>query len=151
MLHVRPYVPADRAFVLSLAERLTTGMPAWRDPALWGAAVHGWVESSIDNYPQRTMVFIAEDERGEPLGFATVSHDRHFSGERQAYMGELVTSSGAEGRGVGTALVQACEEWARDQGYQKLAVSTGAANSRALGLYHQLGFGDEDIKLVKLL
>ena len=97
------------------------------------------------------MVFVAEDDRGQPLGFATVTHDTHFTGERQAYIGELATSAQAEGHGVGKALLQACEQWARDQGYRVLALATGAANQRALGFYHHLGYRDEDVKLVKLL
>jgi len=34
MLRVRPYVPDDRASVLSLAPRLAIGMQPWRDLAL---------------------------------------------------------------------------------------------------------------------
>jgi predicted N-acetyltransferase YhbS len=54
------------------------------------------------------MVLIAEDEKGERLGFATVSHSTHFTGQSQAYIGELASSEKVEGRGVGSALVEAC-------------------------------------------
>jgi GNAT superfamily N-acetyltransferase len=147
MLRVRPYVPTDRAFVFSLAPRLTIGMPSWRDRQLWLSAVEGWITASIERHNHTTMVFVAEDE-GQWLGFASVSHDTHFTGQRQAYIGELVTSEMAE---VGAALVRACEQWARDQGYPILALTTGAANAHALGFYHHLGFHDEDVKLIKLL
>ncbi len=151
MLRVRPYVPSDRAFVLSLAPRLSIGMQPWRDLKLWLMTVESWLTESINQYGDKTMVLIAEDEQGEPFGFATVSHSTHFTGQRQAYIGELATRETAEGRGVGTALVKACEQWAREQGYTLLAVSTGAANTRALRLYHHLGFQDEDVTLTKLL
>jgi GNAT superfamily N-acetyltransferase len=151
MIHVRPYVSDDRTFVLSLAPRLLIGMPPWRDPQLWLTAFQDWITSSIDQHGQKTMVFVAENDQGEGLGFATLSHETHFTGEQQAYINELVTSEVAEGRGVGTALIQACEQWAREQGYRILALSTGAANRRALGFYRHLGFRDEDVKLVKLL
>ena len=97
------------------------------------------------------MVLIAEDEWGKRLGFATVSHSKHFTGQPQAYIGELVTDGTAEGRGVGTALVTACESWAREQGYALLTVSTGAQNVRALRFYRHLDFHAEDITLAKLL
>ena len=97
------------------------------------------------------MVFVAEDEQGERLGFATVAHDSHFTGERQAYVGELATSETAEGRGVGKALIQACEQWACEQGYRILSLTTGAANQRALGFYRHLGYLGEDVKLIKRL
>jgi len=151
MIHVRPYLPDDRAFVLSLAPRLIIGLPPWRDPKLCISAFQDWISVAIEQHGQKTMVFVAEDEGGERLGFATLSHETHFTGEPQAYINELATSEVAEGSGVGTALLQACEQWARDQGYRILALSTGAANVRALGFYHHLGFRDEDVKLIKLM
>jgi len=151
VLRVRQYVPADREFVLSLAPRLAIGIPPWRDPQKMIATVQGWITESIKQHGNKTMVIVAEDEHGERLGFATVSHDTHFTGEGQAYIGELVISEETEGRGVGKALAQACEQWAREQGYRILSLATGAANERALGFYRHMGYLDEDVKLVKLL
>lgn len=151
MIRVRPYLPDDHAFVLSLAPRLMIGMPSWRDPQRWLATVKSWVQGSIDRHGQQTMVFVAEDADGERLGFATVTHETHFTGDRQASIGELATSEAAEGRGVGQALLHACEQWAREQGYGIISLATGAANARALGFYHHLGYRDEDVRLVKIL
>ncbi|HEU4323022.1 MAG TPA: GNAT family N-acetyltransferase [Roseiflexaceae bacterium] len=151
MLSVRPFSPADRPFVLSLAPRLAIGMPPWRDRQLWLTAVEGWLSESIAQHGQKTFMFVAEDSSGVPLGFATVSHSAHFTGQRQASIGELATHLDAEGRGVGRILVEACAQWARDQGYELLALTTGAANRRALDFYHHLGFGDEDVTLIKQL
>jgi hypothetical protein len=53
------------------------------------------------------MVLIAEDEKGEPLGFATVSHSTHFTGQPQAYIGELAIIEKVEGRGAGSAIFRA--------------------------------------------
>jgi GNAT superfamily N-acetyltransferase len=151
VIRVRPYVPTDRDFVLGLAPRLAIGIPPWRDIQKMIVTARGWIIGSIEQHGKKTMVFVAEDEQGERLGFATVSHDTHFTGEGQAYVGELATSEAAEGRGVGQALAQACEQWAREQGYRILSLATGAANERALGFYRHMGYLDEDVKLVKLL
>ena len=151
MLRGRQYIPTDRTFVLNLAPRLAIGMQPWRDLQLWLTTVESWLTESINQHNQKTMVFIAEDEQGERFGFATVSQSTHFTGQRQAYIGELATSETVEARGVGTALVEACEQWAREQGYTLLTLSTGAANERALGFYRHLGFRDEDVTLTKLL
>ena len=150
-ISVRPYQPGDRAAVLGLAPRLTSGMPSWRDAQACHAAVLGWVEGSLEWGDQAGAIFVAEDENGAPVGFATVTHETHWSGERQASLGELVVALTAEGRGVGRALVRACEGWAREHGYRVLALATGAANRRALEFYHRLGYQNEDVKLVKLL
>lgn len=131
MINVRSYAPTDRAFVLSLAPRLAIGRQPWRDLAPWLKTVAEWLTESINQHNQKTMVFIAEDEQGEQLGFATVSHSTHFTGQPQAYIGELATSEKAEGRGVGSALVGTCEQWAREQGYTIITLTTGAGNTRA--------------------
>lgn len=151
MIRIRPYTSDDHVFVLSLAPRLAIGKQSWRDLKLWINTVESWLAESIEQHEQKTMIFIATDEQEERVGFATVSHSTHFTGQPQAYIGELATSDGFENRGIGTALVRACEQWALEQGYALLALSTGAANTRALHFYHRLGFLDEDITLTKLL
>ncbi len=151
MIRVRPYDPADREFVLSLVPRLAIGIPPWRDPQKMIVTAQGWITESIEQHGTKSRVFVAEDEQGERLGFATVSHNTHFTGEGQAYIGELVTNEKVEGRGVGKALTQACEQWARDQGYRLVSLTTGAANEQALGFYRHIGYLDEDVTLVKLL
>ncbi len=151
MIRVRPYVPTDREFVLSLAPRLAIGIPSWRDSQKMMVTAHGWITESIEQQGKKTIVFVAENEQGERLGFATVSHRTHFTGEDQAYIGELATSEAAERRGVGKALALACEQWAREQGYRILSLATGAANEQALGFYRHMGYLDEDVTLIKLL
>jgi ribosomal protein S18 acetylase RimI-like enzyme len=149
-IRVRLYQPEDRDLILSLAPRLTIGMQPYRPAADCLAAARDWIESSLTAHGGETMVFVAEDAGG-PLGFASVTHETHFTGERQAYIGELATLKSAEGRGVGRALVGACEAWARQQGYRAIALVTGAANTRALGFYRRLGYGAEDVRLTRLL
>lgn len=151
MVRVRPFASDDRAFVLSLAPRLAIGKQPWRDRDLWLATVETWLTESIQQHGQKTMVWIAENEEGERVGFASVSHSTHFTGQSQAYIGELAAAETAEGHGVGSALVNACEKWAREQGYTILTLSTGAANARALRFYKHLGFQDEDVTLTKLI
>jgi GNAT superfamily N-acetyltransferase len=151
MIHIRPYSPNDYTFVISLAPRLTIGMPSYRDAQLKLKAVQEWIEESLKNHNQASMVFIAENSKNQPLGFATVSQTTHFTGEAQAYIGEIATTEQAEGQGIGKALLNACEAWGRAKGYRLLSLTTGAANQKALGFYHHLGYHDEDIALVKLL
>jgi len=151
MIRVRQYIPTDQEFVLGLAPRLAIGIPPWRDPQKMTVTARNWIAGSIEQHGKKTMVFVAESEQGERLGFATVSHSTHFAGEGQAYIGELATSEEAEGRGAGKAMAQACEQWAREQGYRILSLATGAANERALGFYRHMGYLNEDVTLVKLL
>ena len=148
-IHVRPFRPDDEAFVLSLAPRLLVGIAPWRSPERMLATVKNWLADGIKQ--QQRHIFVAEDERSERLGFASVSREQNFTGEEQAYIGELAISEAAEGLGVGRALIAACEQWARNQGYGLLVLHTGAANVHARGFYQRLGFLEEDVKLVKVL
>ncbi len=151
-VRVRPYQPGDEAFVLSLAPRLLTGMPPWRSAEKWLEAVRGWVTQDFEKHGHQSMLFIAEDEQHERLGFANVASAQHFTGEPHAYLGELAVSEAAEGRGIGQALVHACEQWAREQGYHTLVLDTGATdNERARRFYEHLGFQLESVKLTVVL
>ncbi len=151
MVRVRVYEPGDASFVLGLAPRLTVGIPPWRDPARMLSTVQDWLRSSIARRGERAELFVAVTETGELLGFASVSEETHFTGTPQAYLGELAVVEEVEGSGVGTALVRACEGWARRHGVRILALATGAGNERARAFYHRLGFLEEDVKLVKVL
>ena len=115
------------------------------------ATAQGWLSGSMKRHGNGGMVFIAEDEQGERLGVATVSQSRHFTSDPQADLGELAVSEAAAGHGVGRVLIEACTQWAREQGYTFLALQTGADNAQARGFYYHMGFLDEDIKLTKLL
>jgi ribosomal protein S18 acetylase RimI-like enzyme len=150
-IHVRPSMPEDAPFVLQLAQRLVIGTPPWRDPQRMLATAQDWLTGSMARHGGETMVFIAEDEQGKRLGAATVSHHQHFTGEGEAYIGELAVSEAEEGHGAGQALVEACAQWAREQGYSLLVLQTGTANTRARGFYQRLGFLEENIRLAKRL
>ncbi len=145
---VRPAESADTAAVLALAHRLEIGVAAWREPAAVAAAVRGWLdESLIDG---RTAAFVAEID-GELVGFVSVSTTQHFTGEQDAYVGELVVAEPAEGQGVGRALMERAEAWATDGGFRCITLTTGAANVGARSFYAALGYAEEDVKLTKVL
>src|SRR6266700_3792844 len=83
-ISVRPFVPADEEFVLSLAPRLVIGIASWRSQEAMLETTQRWLAGSIQRHGDDGVVFIAEDERGERLGVATVWHGSHFTGEPQA-------------------------------------------------------------------
>jgi GNAT superfamily N-acetyltransferase len=148
---VRDYQPEDRDALLELASRLTTGVAPWRDAVAVASAVHDWVAGSIDRAAQGhggVFVAVVDDQLA---GFVSVAERPHFTGTVDAYVGELVAASGAEGRGIGRELLTRAEQWARDRGYQRMTLETGARNARALRLYDHLGWDLEDVRLSKPL
>ncbi|MFF4992034.1 GNAT family N-acetyltransferase [Streptosporangium saharense] len=151
-LIIRPYLPEDRDAVLALAHRLTEGVAPWRDPDAVAAAVLGWVTTSLERTSLEhaddhgTFVAVRDDR---VAGFVTVTTRTHFTGQRDAYVGELVVAPDAERTGVGGALVGMAESWARARGLHHMTLETGAANLRARAFYRALGFIEEDVRLSK--
>lgn len=72
------------------------------------------------------------------IGMIHVEPTRHGFGE----VGMLV-HRGWRGRGVGSALLGAAEELARDLGLHKLSLEVFAHNTAAIGLYRKCGFTEE--------
>jgi ribosomal protein S18 acetylase RimI-like enzyme len=81
--------------------------------------------------------FVAESE-GTLVGSLHVDASRHGFGE----IGMAVARDW-RGRGVGSALMAAAIEWAREQGLHKLCLSVFAQNDAAIGLYRKFGFVEE--------
>ncbi|WP_203872455.1 GNAT family N-acetyltransferase, partial [Planomonospora parontospora] len=143
------YQEEDRDAIVTLAPRLTEGVAPWRDADAVAAAVRGWVTGSLDQGNGDSHgVFVAVHE-GHVTGFATVTTRRHFTGHMDAYIGELVVSAQVERMGIGRALVDAAESWARDRGLQRITLETGAANTRARNFHQALGYAEEEVRLSK--
>jgi Acetyltransferases len=136
----------DRGAVLELADRLTVGVASWRAPELVLRAVRSWVSGDIDKVGEELMIYVAA-EGADVVGFVAVTEDTHWTGERDAYIGELVIRPDLERQGVGRQLVRAAELWASTRGLRRVRLSTGAANTAALRLYGALGYQCEDVTL----
>jgi putative acetyltransferase len=75
---------------------------------------------------------------GRIVGMLHVEASRHGFGELS-----MLVERGWRGRGVGSALVQAGADWARDQGLHKLCLEVFAHNAVAIALYRTSGFAEE--------
>ena len=148
---IRPFQPGDRSQVLALAPRLTHGVAPWRDPAAARRAAHNWVQTSIDTADQpghAVYIAIASDR---VVGVVSIREQTHFTGQADAYVGELVVASGMERRGIATALMNAAEAWAAQRGLAFMTLQTGAANQPARSLYRRLGYVEEELLLTKVI
>ncbi|MEA2973357.1 MAG: hypothetical protein QOG82_1815 [Actinomycetota bacterium] len=89
-------------------------------------------------------VLVAVDEDDEVLGGITYVDrpGRLASIDRpdQAELRMLAVAPEAQGRGVGTALVQACLDQARADGKREVMLHTAASMRRAQRLYERMGF-----------
>ena len=146
---IRPAREEDYPALLALSARLTMGAAPWRDPAKVAAAARGWIESSLASAHEdgRAVMVALLDRR--VAGMVSLAERRHFTGDLDAYIGELVTDGAVEGSGAGRALMAAAEEWAAGRGLSRITLETGARNDRARHFYERAGFAEEDIRLSK--
>ncbi len=117
------------------------------------AAVRAWVCDAVEHCGTRDgrcdrALFVAADD-ATVVGFVSVSEDVHWSGDTDAYIGELVVAPDREKQGIGSELVAAAEVWAASRGLARIRLATGAANIGALSLYAELGYRHEDVTLSK--
>lgn len=134
---------------MALAPRLTEWVPAWRDPGAVLAAVRGWVSGSADRVGDADRAFFVAVVAGQVVGLVTVGEQAHFSGQVDAYVGELVVAPSVEGRGTGSRLMRAAENWAAGRALPFICLDTGAGNAPARSLYTTLGFREESVRLTK--
>ena len=90
------------------------------------------------------FILVAHDQSGVPIGYLAcrlVSAGATFDlGELRGDVDSLVTAERARGRGVGTALLNACREQLKRRGARYWSIGVVEANTRAVDLYQRLGF-----------
>jgi GNAT superfamily N-acetyltransferase len=153
---VRSAVPDDRQFVLALASRLVDGFdaPSHRTkPELIEGdrrALEGWFdnlrEGSGASGADGEAMLIAELD-GRPAGVAyLVTLIDYFTERPHAHLSVLAVDKTAEGKGVGSALLERSVQWAKERGSDRLTLSALVTNSRARGLYERRGFIGEYVR-----
>ena len=158
---IRAATASDREFVLKLASRLVDGFdaPSHRTkPELIEGdrrALQAWFDSLQDDRRAEARrakadeAMLIADLDGKPAGVAyLVTLVDYFNERPHAHLSVLAVEKAAEGKGVGSALLAACEQWARSRGSDRLTLSALVTNARARALYERKGFGGEYIRYV---
>jgi ribosomal protein S18 acetylase RimI-like enzyme len=143
----------DRELILSLVPRLVEfGPPPWRDPSQIISGEHKALDHALTTNPPKSAIFIAEDGDGSALGFIHLhSSIDFFTLEEHGHISVIVVAASGEGLGIGSALMKAGEEWARQQGYRQLTLNAFVENHQARRLYQKIGYGEEMIKYLKVI
>ena len=141
---IRRSDPADAEQLTRLADAVSA------EPQGWLISVAGEWRSAGDErrflkalrrYPH-AAVFVAEREDGTLVGRLSVGRDPHPASAHVADVG-LMVALDARRQGVGTALLQAAVEWAREAGIRKLELHVFPWNEAAIALYDAFGFERE--------
>ena len=139
-------LPADEPAILSFIDGLQDYEAAFepdrrRDPDF---TVEHWREVQHRCAEKHGILLIAEDE-GKPVGWA-FAHDQNaelfvVAPERcHGYLAEIFLMPQARGKGLGRALIAACEDWARGRGHKLLTIGVLAKNPGAIRAYEGTGY-----------
>jgi GNAT superfamily N-acetyltransferase len=104
---------------------------------------------------ERGRIFVADDD-GRAIGWGVFIVAQHpvfvVADERTfGYIDELYVVEDARGRGVGQALIAACEDEARRLGLKQILLGVLDGNTRAREIYARAGFAPYALELRKYL
>lgn len=87
-------------------------------------------------------VLLAKDDAGKALGLIHVYVRAALEKPVEAYIQSLVVSQDARRSGVGAALNQAAENWAKDRGLKSIALHTQIHRADAVSFYTKEGYAE---------
>lgn len=123
-------------------------MPAWRPKSELVAGDRRALEQWFDRPKDDEAMYVAElDGRLSGCAYLVTLID-YFNERPHAHLSVLAVDAGAEGKGVGTALIDQSVVWATQRGSDRLTLSALVTNSRARALYERKGFSGEYIRYV---
>lgn len=150
-LHIRPATLADEPFIRAVMPRLVEfGPPAWREAAQLTATDVAVLLESLRAPTAQRRVLLAE-QQGRPQGLLHLTVNTDFYQQQHGHVADLAVAAEAEGQGIGRALLQYAEDWARTAGFPWLTLSVFAQNERARAVYERAGFQQDIIKYLKVL
>ena len=148
---VRPFTAEDQSFLARVASRMHPGETASpRDPAALDRFFADLGDRNFLTKPG-AQAFVATID-GQLRGLISFYPDKDFfTGHPRLYVDSLVVAQKAERKGVGRALLDYVERWARDHEYREVALDVFAGNHGAIAFYERQGYLPDHIRMVKPL
>ncbi|MEW5835878.1 MAG: GNAT family N-acetyltransferase [Lysobacterales bacterium 14-68-21] len=143
----------DDDFILGLVPRFVEfDLPAWRRRHECIEGIRRDIAHHLDDQPPNSFLFVAEDADAERVGFLHLQKTQDFfTGRTNCHISDVAVAPGHEGRGVGRALLQHAEEWAREHRCALVTLAVFPGNGKARGLYEAMGYDVDLLRLAKPL
>lgn len=143
----------DDDFIIALVPRFADfPLPPWRRRHECIEGIRDDLQQHLEEPPANSYLFVAENADGERVGFIRLQRTRdYFNGRHNGHIADLAVAPQHEGRGVGRALLEHAEQWAREQHCQLLTLAVFPGNERARALYEASGYAPDLLRLAKSL
>jgi len=93
-----------------------------------------------------------KNQHQSPIGCLWVGNAiDQVRGDRHPHIFLLYVMPEYRHRGIGKALMNYIENWAKQRGYRQIGLQVFQTNTPALDLYHQLGYQEQSLWMVKSL
>ena len=146
---IRYVEPRDLEAVMLLAPRLLVGVDPSRPADGVRRAIGAWIRESVEAAETDGHAGWVAVLAGNVVGFVSVCEEEHWSGEPDAWVGELMVAEQHEGHGIARSLIAHAEAWATTRGLRHVRLSTGAANHGARAFYERLGYGLNEVTMTR--
>jgi ribosomal protein S18 acetylase RimI-like enzyme len=148
---IRPFSAEDQPILARVAHRMHPGQTASpRDPAALDRFFSDLGDGKFLTKPG-AQAFVAT-MNGQSCGVISFYPDRdYFTDHSRAYVDNLAVAQEFEGKGVGRALLDYVERWARNHGYREVVLDVFASNQRAIAFYERQGYRADHIRMAKPL
>lgn len=152
-LLMRAAEPGDDDFILGLVPRFVDfDLPKSRKRVEVTEGIRRDLRKHLDDDMPGSFLYVAETDDGKRAGFLhlQIASD-FFSGRSNCHVSDLVVARDWDGKGLGRAMLDFAERFAREHGCERLTLSVFPGNERALKLYADFGFETDILKLAKPL
>ncbi|MDE1962288.1 MAG: GNAT family N-acetyltransferase [Xanthomonadaceae bacterium] len=141
----------DDDFILGLVPRFVEfELPAWRRRHECIEGIRRDIAHHLDDQPPNSFLFVAEDSDGKRVGFLHLQKTQDFfTGRTNCHISDVVVAPGHERRGIGRALLQHAEDWAREHRCALVTLAVFPGNERARALYEAAGYGTDLLRMAK--
>jgi aminoglycoside 6'-N-acetyltransferase I len=133
LVTIREIVEGDRAAWARLREGLWPGSLSNHDAE---------TRTYFEKRPEAPIIFVAETD-GRLVGFLELDYHKYAPGCRSSpvpFIEGWYVEPGLQGRGIGRALVDAAEAYARDAGHREMASDAELENTAGIAAHLALGY-----------